>query len=745
MQLRRWILGNLATLTLASIDIRAIASPYLDNNKVESSTISQWTETPQVNPATPSLWRESSQTESVPLQPWRESFQTKPIKPPTWVENSEVQPAPPPSLEAIPVSKSPILDLELQPHTVPSAFQSVAQRKVTEQLVSDQEDTEIGGHGDTESETLTPSDSSESETTPQPVTVEVPSIDSPLAHQRFQLPTAETLRQGEVVINFTSRLFFPPDFANGDVDNGDTANYFATGITWGITDDWELSFQYQHVDSAAPGRQGDFDVVRRPGDNEGTLELKHKFWQNSSQTQTLSGIVSLSFPLADRGFQFREDGKLVLEDRENQLVPALQIPFTAAVDERWRFTIAPTVAFFPDSSALFFRRPPTNNPGSFGTTFGFTTAISFNVNPRLTLWADAFFPITGNNSISRESGQPDTAIAYNVGLRYLVNPRVAIDVFASNTQGSLGALALTADRDLTAIGANLVFMPDIIPANRRYAESFTDPSNSEDSPLTIDGLAFFDGGTVPKGRLVFDVRGGSQGILTAIRYGVLKDLEFGIYLDYVSGDVDESEQGISGKVRLLNQAEGDPLTVSLAATVGLTNQPFVNFVNNNRNEFKDKDLDKSVPFIFQGDDGPQGQFNIVTVSLPLNYQFDNGVALWMTPIVAYVQRSGTSIAGFDVGGSIPLGRDFSIVGEVGVNFVNPGNGFSGNQLEKEIPWTFAIRWDPSEFLGLDSKKTTNRPHLEIYVTNRVGFSTWHQLRVRDQNETAVGVGLLVPF
>ncbi|MGH2415992.1 MAG: hypothetical protein ACRDEA_20340, partial [Microcystaceae cyanobacterium] len=35
-------------------------------------------------------------------------------------------------------------------------------------------------------------------------------------------------------------------------------------------------------------------------------------------------------------------------------------------------------------------------------------------------WGDAFVPVTGNNSISRDSGKPDTAIAFNAGLRYLV-------------------------------------------------------------------------------------------------------------------------------------------------------------------------------------------------------------------------------------------------------------------------------------------------------------------------------------
>jgi hypothetical protein len=569
-------------------------------------------------------------------------------------------------------------------------------------------------------------------------------LTSPLANQQFQLPTAQHLKQGDVAVRFTNRQFFLPNYRKGIADNNDTAAFYDLGFTWGITNDLEFSFAYQHVDSAVPALQGEYNVTRRPGDNEGTVELKQKIWGNESETQTLSAVASLSFPLADRGFTFKKDGKTVLQTTENQLVPGLALPFTATLNQKWNVTLSPTVAFFPKDSAMFYRRTPTDG-GSFGTTFGFTTALSYNINPRVTLWGDAFFPLTGNNSISRETGKPDTAIAYNVGLRYLVNPRVALDVFASNSQGSLGPLALTADRDLTALGTKIVFLPDIIPGNAKYANSFNPDKDGSNTPLTTDGLGFFDGGTVPVGKFVFDLQGGSQGLLTALRYGVVNDLEIGIYLDYISGNTDESEQGFSSTLRLLNQKTGDPITASLTATVGLSNQPLINFTTNNADEFDERNLDKTVPFIFQGDDGKKGKLYIFTLSVPLNYQFDSGAAVWLTPIWAYVQRNGTEIAGLNLGGSLPISADFSLVGEIGANFINPGNGFIGNSLENNIPWTFAVRWDPSRLFGLKTKETTNHPQFQVYVTNRVGASPWQELRVRNQNRTAVGVGLSIPF
>ncbi|MGK7887268.1 MAG: hypothetical protein AB4057_21895 [Crocosphaera sp.] len=65
--------------------------------------------------------------------------------------------------------------------------------------------------------------------------------------------------------------------------------------------------------------------------------------------------------------------------------------------------------------------------------------------------------------------------------------------------------------------------------------------------------------------------------------------------------------------------------------------------------------------------------------------------------------------------------------------------------ESVNPWTFAVRWNPGKLLGYSTDNQLGYPHLDLYITNRVGFSSWQQLRVRNQNRTAVGVGLRFPF
>lgn len=578
------------------------------------------------------------------------------------------------------------------------------------------------------------------------VTAESPSTEistiraTPLAELLLSQPTANQLRQGEVLINLDTRSFFFPDLVESMVDDGDSAVNFNTGFRWGISDQLQLSLQFQHVDSSSPVLQGDF-TSERTEDNEAALELKQRIWSSESGNQALSGVLGASW--GTRGFMFSQDGSST-EINNRDVFVSLAFPFSTDIGDRWQVTFSPTVGFFNDDTAGFFRRLPDDNANSFGTVFGLGGGVTYRLNNQLSFVSDVFLPLTGNNSINRSSGDPDRAIAYSAGFRYLTNPQLALDLYATNTFASFAPLSLTADRDFLGLGANIVFLPDVFAANRQYGDRSNEQNNLES--LTTDGLAFFDGGTLPSGKLAFNLQGGGQGVLTAVRYGLLKDFEVGIFLDYVSSSVDESEQGISGKVRLLNQQENAPLTLSLAGTASLTNEPFINFVNNDADTFAEEDLERTVPiFTPGGDDGDNGQLLIVTGSLPIQYEINTEAAVWFTPILAFVQREGFEIGGFNLGGSLVVAKEVSVIAEVGANFLGEGNSFNDGELTDEIPWTTAVRWQPLSLLGKSATADNSDPYLELYFTNRVGASTWHQLRVREDNDPAIGVGLFLPF
>jgi uncharacterized protein YjbI with pentapeptide repeats len=568
--------------------------------------------------------------------------------------------------------------------------------------------------------------------------------ESPLAHNAFQMPTAEHLRRGEVVVQGTARTFFTSDFSNQGTQSEGTPFWPSIGVRWGITNSSELTLAFQNFDPVSIEKQGNFNPSL--DDSKPTwdlaVEFKQKIWENAAKTQTLSGVFSLA-GFTEPGFNL--PGGLTAEG--NGIVPGLAFPFTAKVNKRLNVTASPTFAFFPADSALFLYRDPLAGSGTFGTTFGLSGTVSYQLHPRLLLWGNAFVPFVGNNSINSSSGQPAKTIAFNAGIRYLLNPRVGLDVYATNTFGTFGPVALTADRDNIGVGAGLVFMPGRISSANgdNYPNNFEGQFKQKDTPLTTDGLGFFDGGTVPSGKFLVQFQGGSNGVMTALRYGATRDLEIGTYLDYVFGNVDESEQGISAKLRFLNQGDGAPFTLSGVATLGVGNGPITNIANNDATFFANSGNDKSLPFLLGGQLSEGNGLYIATASLPIQYQFSRDTALWVTPTIGFVQRSGLAVAGINVGGSLRVFGDVSLLGEVGANFGGDGNAFINNRLADRIPWNFAVRWQPSTLFGFDFTDALARPSFELFVTNRVGASAFQQLRVREDNQPAVGVGVSIPF
>lgn len=564
---------------------------------------------------------------------------------------------------------------------------------------------------------------------------------SPLENRHPVLTTAEQLGTGEVLVNFRYRQSFP---AGNAADTGLTGQP-TIGITWGVTDNLELTVDAQTVDNSGPGRQGTFDVKRINADGtspnffqEITFQGKQRIWENKSGNQAISGVVAVSTGLQGRPYRFTDAATGIIADqgRNSGLVTSLELPYTISSGDRAQFTVSPKIAFLPDSHALYFGTPPVADSESFGTIFGVAGGVTYRVLPRLLLWGDAFVPFTGNNSINRETGLPTRTVAFNAGLRYLVNPRLATDVFVSNTLGNTGTMSMVSDRAYTSLGLGVTFLPGVTGANRSYAQSYG--TTQEPPPSSQAGFAFFDGGTVASGQAVLNLAGGSQGILASLRYGLLDDLEFGIFIDYVSGIVDESELGFSGKIRFLHQADGDPFTLSGIATLARSNNVLINLINDNRNEFEQRGLDKG-GFAFSNEG--EGELFIITLSAPLHYQFTSGSAVWLTPTLGFIQRNGLQIAGFNLGGSLALSSDLDAIAEAGINFTSDGNAFIGDTLENAIPWTVGLRWQPSTLFGVSE----NPPQLEAYLTNRVGSSPFETLRVRADNNLAIGVGVVLPI
>lgn len=558
-----------------------------------------------------------------------------------------------------------------------------------------------------------------------------------ISNTRPILTTAEHLRKGEILTTVRHRHFF----SSGTAESDGLTDQPTIGISWGVTDKLELTFDVQTVDNAGPADQGPYRAERINDQGstnffqEWTLQAKQRLWQNQDGTQALSAAIAASRGNDRRPYKFFDATGIVATGLNAQTVFSLELPYTIKPDERWQFTVSPKVAFFPEDNALYLTRLPQPNSGSFGTTFGLAGALSYQLNPRLSLWGDAFVPFTGNNTINRDTGLPTRDIAYNAGLKYIINPRLAADLFISNTLGNTGPLSVVTDREFDALGLGITYIPGVTAANRRYPTHFG--VRQQRPPSTHAGFSALDGGTVPKKQLLTSLQVSQGRVSSAIRYGIEDDLEIGALIDNISGTVDESVLGFSGKIRLLHQADGKPFTLSATGSIARSNNVIVNLINNNPNEFQERGLEKG-GFAFSNE--TINEPFVISLSAPLHYQFPKGGAAWFTPTLGYVQRNGLEIAGFNLGTSLPLSSELDAIAEVGFNLKGEGNALIDNTRKSVIPWTLGVRWKPQSLLG----KTLSGLQLEAYLSNRVGSSPFETLRVRADNETRLGIGMLLP-
>lgn len=566
-------------------------------------------------------------------------------------------------------------------------------------------------------------------------------LPSPLLYQMSQYPTAFQLRTDDVKIGANFRSYFPPASI---IPNSSTSVFAGWSINFGLTDTTELGLAFNRVDSSAPGKQGPFFVDAATGtsaeDNIYTFQFQQQLWKNRSETQAFGAIASVAFGTRASNF----NGDIYTSDEP---VPALQLPFSIRPGPDWQFTFSPTVVFFSQDSALFLHTAPIANPGSFGTLAGLGTNVSYRVSKRVTLWSDVFFPLVGNNSINRTTGKSSKDIIYNAGLRYFVNPSLGLDLYASNAQGTMGPIGFMANPDLTAVGTNLVFLFDLA-GNESYAETFKRSATA--TPLFNAGFGLYGGGVAPARTVIADANYGSLGFNGFIGFGFVNDLDLSLYLGYASGVIDESEQGIAGRIRLLDQYQGDPLTANLVATIGKTNQPFVNYYNDNAAQFGQQGLQKSVPFFWDLDSIDTGQLWILTASLPFIYQFSpksvNSSSVWITPSAGLAQRiDGLQLLGVNVGGAWAVSKQLSLIAEVGANFGNRGNAFSGNTLTNLLPWSVGLRWNPIGLFGKKIEVGNSYPQIYAYLTNRVGQTPWLSMRVRADNELGIAIGITIPW
>jgi hypothetical protein len=586
-------------------------------------------------------------------------------------------------------------------------------------------------------------------------------VQSPLergAGRSYGLVTAEHLGAGEVLQTQFVRLFKPEAGINDDLFTNQSNQ-----IVYGLTDDIELSLDLQGVNGSVPGFQGNFTAERRLGINNGNIFQDFSLQSKFRIGMLLGGQSSLVLGLtASRPqFTFTTNGIQTTRPQEGiTLTPSLEFPITYKTkDERLSFTVSPRLVYFPEDSNLY---TPVN-PGSSGR-FGLTVALglggNFKLSPRFQIRGDASPILVGNNTVDRFSGEPTQVIPFNIGLRYLVNPRVALDVFATNTFGNAGGPAIAAFSNNTGIGVALTTTPERlfaildVPTNRKFAETFYEDVPKERRRIFVPAsFDLLDGSTIARDTSQLALRVSTGTIGTAFRNGSLDDFETGFFANFAPEGVDESDAGASTKIRFLHQQSGDPFTLSALVTLGRSSSRLCNFINGTRDGLDRainglSNICPGVPgSVAAGDRGPippnlfglvtenTGELIILTLSLPTQFTFDSGASLWFNPKLAYIQRAGdrSPLIGASFGASYPVMPGLDLVSQITPVFRGE-NAFLGDGLARLIPWQAGVRFSmPNGFSA------------NLYVTNAVGLSPYESLRVRADNQVSIGLGLQLPF
>jgi hypothetical protein len=519
---------------------------------------------------------------------------------------------------------------------------------------------------------------------------DAPSIPTPLQKppiRLFNLETANQLSAGE--FNTALGVVF---FFKDQIGQGTGLQVFNGSVDAGLTDSLQLGIAAAFFDDdlgrTISGLRYKFRYAAI------APNAKYQIFQNESLSLSAAGSVEfLSFKNGPDPFYHGAQPTI----DANTIVGTIQFPLTYNVFNRdLQVHLTPGVAVFPSS---------LSNLPFYGTIFNLGAGVSWKAMDRLSLFADVSAPIAGNNAVSSNNGSYFKKLVYSAGLRYLVNPAVGLDVYATNALGTTPAtrfLAFLPDGDQVALSTTLNYA---FGKGSSYAPSFRPGKrvqlSKRDKQLLLDGLTLTTAATLEPGTIALRAGGIKSELGFNIAYGLTNDVQLEVFGEHVRNIPNRSDAfrlGGAAKLRFLDQAQGD------IASLGV------------RGAFA---VDTS------GDRGAGGFF---TVEVPATYQATSDVAFFVNPKIGFL-GSATSLPLLNrVVAGVGLGVNYALFGIDGLQLVGEFTPvFTG---DRSI-WSAGVRYFNSDLnLGAD-----------LYGSNSV--SNYAARGVVTDNNGSAGIGLNV--
>jgi hypothetical protein len=474
------------------------------------------------------------------------------------------------------------------------------------------------------------------------------------------LETANQLPLGSVQFEAGTHQANPGDNRQG---NTGYQNYY-TSLDWGVTDKLQVGFAAQFFDDPTKGQiNGTFPnltfVSFAPS-------VKYQVFKNERLKVAVSGTAELLELSSDPGL-FNNTNK---KSSEYFGIGKVEVPVTYNADDDIQLHFTPGVAFYPET---------VKGADFYGTFLNVGAGISWQASEKLNLFANANLPLgPGGNTLSSDDNSIYRKLVWAAGTRYAVNPRAGVEVYGTNAFGATPTTSLLAfipDGNEVIFGANVKYIFDF---GQNYASSFGNkpdiPLTNRDKQLLLDGLTLSSSTTLPPDqiRLTTGMTSGGNAKLN-LSYGLANDLQLEIPIEQFgnndnlpSGETfgNAIKFGAGAKLRFLNQAQGDPFSLSVKV--------------------------KGVR------DSKRPRVGTLFAEVPIVYQNSNKTALFFNPKAAFYRKEERF--GLGLGINQLLTDKFQLIGEL-----TPVSGH-------ELVWSTGLRYfDSTADLGID-----------IYASNTSG-------------------------
>ncbi|MEO1376614.1 MAG: porin, partial [Cyanobacteria bacterium J06635_10] len=477
----------------------------------------------------------------------------------------------------------------------------------------------------------------------------------------LNLETANQLPKGSVQFEAGTHQATPADNRRG---NTGYQNYY-TSLSWGVTDKLQLSFAAQFFDDPIKSEiNGRFPALTFVSF---APSVKYQVLKNEHLKIAVSGTAELLEISSDPGL-FNNTNK---NSSEYFGIGKVEVPVTYNADDELQLHFTPGVLFYPDK---------VKGADFYGTFVNIGAGLSWQTSEKLNLFANANLPVLGGgNTLNSEDNSIFRKLVWTAGTRYAINPRVGIQAYATNSFGATPTTSLLTfipDGNEVIFGANVKYIFDF---GQNYASSFGNkpdiPLSNRDTQLLLDGFTLSSASTLApdKIRLTTGLTSGGNAKLS-LMYGLANDLQLEIPLEQFGNydnlpDEDSFGNGVKfgagAKLRFLNQAQGDPVSLSLKV--------------------------KGVR-----DFGERPNQGTLFFEIPIVYQNSNKTALFVNPKAAFYEAEER--LGLGLGINQVVSDKFQLIGEL--------TPISGH----ELIWSTGLRYfQPKTDLGID-----------IYASNTSG-------------------------